>query len=452
MLNFKKYEGALSGEIQIQGDKDISFLSLIISSLAEGESKIYNLPETENVLNLINILSQFGTSITQNNDHWVVKGKGLSAFKEPTNVIDVSNSKEILYLLIGLLSSYNFKMFFKGSNVLSDANLEDIINIFKKVNVKFDAREEKKLPFLMIGNNHKSQINYEIYEYNSILKNSLLLASLITSKTNRIVEKEKSKDHLEILMKYFGINFEEHELGNKGFLSTKIGKEIIIGGTQVFSGKEINIASDTTISAFLSSLAILIPDSELILKSVLMNQYRDSFYRTLVDMGADINFTNKRIVCGEKVADITIKYGKLKDTTIPANRVYKMLDEYPFLILLACLSEAKIMIQGTEFIKTKDLENYNYMLSIIKELGINYIDSKDALTITGNLKNTVKKITLDKEKVSFNTALALLSFGFFTKTEINVNSKVIQLEFPNIKDLLEQLELPSVHISQPKNR
>ncbi|HSQ97828.1 MAG TPA: hypothetical protein VLL98_03870 [Rickettsiales bacterium] len=441
MLNFKKYEEALSGDIQIQGDRDISHLSLILSSLADGTSKIYNLSETKNILNLIDILSQFGVKIQKNNNYWIIEGKGLHNLKEPINVIDVYNSKEILYNLIGLLSSYNFKVFFKGTNLLSNNIIDDIIGIFKKINVKFDAREENKLPFLIVGNKYKSQINYDIFEYNSILKNALLLASLVETKTNKIKEKEKSKDHLEILMKYFDINFEEHELGNKGDLSTKIGKEIIINGDQKFSGKEINISGDTTISAFIACLAILIPDSNITLKNILMNQYKDSFYRTLIDMGANVNFTNKKISCGEKVSDINIKYGKLKDTVVPINRTYKMLNEYPFLILLASLSEAKITIQGTSFIKEKDLKNYDYMLNIIRELGVDYVDLKDNLIISGKIGNFSKKLTLDENKVNFNTALALLSFGFFMTNGAVINSNIIESEFPDIKELLKKLKL-----------
>lgn len=443
MLEFKKQEMPLAGDIKIQGDKDISFLSLILSSLAKGKSKICNLSESKEIMNLINILQQFGVEIQKSihDNCWIVEGKGLHSLKEPNNIINIKNSKEILYLLIGLLSSYNFKVFFKGENELSDADIEDIISIFKKINVKFDARQEKKLPFLINGNNLKNQIIHEIYEYNSILKNSLLLASIVEPKSNIIREKEKSKDHLEILMRYFGIEFEEHELGNKGDLSTRIGKEIIISGNQEFFGKDINIPGDTTISAFITSLAIMVPNSDITIKNVLMNQYRDSFYRTLIDMGANINFTNKKISCGEKILDINIKYSELKDTIIPANKIYKMLNEYPFLIILASLTQAKITIQGTDIIKKNNLENYNYILSIIKELGVDFIDSKNTLAIQNTIKDTDKKIILNYDKIDFKTALALVSLGCFLKNGISINENFISSNFSTIKEVLQKLKV-----------
>ena len=446
MLEFKKQEIPLTGSIKIQGDKDISCLSLILSSLAKGKSKIYNLSESLEIINLTDILHQFGISIQKdiNYNCWIVESKGLNFLKEPNNIINIKNSKEILYLLIGLLSSYNFKVFFKGDDELSDISIEDIINIFQKINVKFDARQEKKLPLLMNGNNLKNQIIHEIYEYNSILKNSLLLASLIQAKSNIIREKEKSKDHLEILMRYFGIDFEEHELGNKGSLTTKIGKEIIISGNQEFFGKEINIPGDVTISAFITSLALIIPNSDITIKNVLMSQYRDSFYRTLVDMGANINFTNKRISCGEKISDINIKYSELKETTIPANRVYKMLNEYPFLIVLASLNQAKITIQGTDIIKEKDLENYNYILKIIKDLGVDFVDSKNNLIIKNQIQNLKNKLTLDANKIHFKTGLALLLFGCFMENGVFINEDFIYSNFPTVRETLKKLKVNAI--------
>ena len=136
----------------------------------------------------------------------------------------------------------------------------------------------------------------------------MLLASLNgdPEKENVVIEKEKSKNHLEILMKYFGILFEEHDIGSKSSLSLRVGKEVVIKSGQSFSGKEIIIPSDISFSSFIASLAILIPDSNITLKNVLMNHYRDAFYRTLVDIGADITFINQKIVCGEKISDINI--------------------------------------------------------------------------------------------------------------------------------------------------
>ena len=249
MIEFGKQEKPLTGDIKVQGDKDISYFSIILSSLASGKSKINGLLESKNVLNLIEIIKELGINIQKENDgSWSVDGKGMDGFKEPINIINIANSKEILFLLVGLLSSYNFKLFFKGDDCLSNINLKNIFEIFESLGVGFNGRNNENLPFLMIGNNDKKQLKYEIDNYNSLLKDVLLLSSLNVQKENVIVEKEKSKNHLEIMMKYFGISFDEHDVGNRGNLTTKIGKEIFLEGKQMFSSKEITIPSSVSFS------------------------------------------------------------------------------------------------------------------------------------------------------------------------------------------------------------
>ena len=414
MIEFGKQEKPLSGDIKVQGDRDISYFSIILSSLALGKSKINGLLESKNVLNLIEIIKKIGIDIQKESDgSWSVDGKGVDGFKEPINVIDIANSKEILFLLIGLLSSYNFKLFFKGDNCLSDLNLKNIFEIFESLGVIFNGRNNENLPFLMIGNNDKKQLKYEINGYDSLLKNVLLLSSLNVQKENIITESEKSKNHLEIMMKYFGISFDEHDVGSKGNLTTKIGKEIFLNGKQIFSAKEINVPASVSFSAFITALAVLIPDSNIILKNILINQHRDAFYRTLIDMGADITFINQKIVCGEKVADINVKYSTLKDTVIPANRLYKMIYEYPVLIFIASLINAKVEIQGIKTLKTNDLENYKYILYILKELGVKFEESNDSLEIEGKITNYDKKIIVSDTIKDSNVDLTIDMFVFF---------------------------------------
>lgn len=441
MIEFGKQEKPLTGDIKVQGDKDISYFSIILSSLASGKSKINGLLESKNVLNLIEIIKELGINIQKENDgSWSVDGKGMDGFKEPINIIDIANSKEILFLLVGLLSSYNFKLFFKGDDCLSNINLKNIFEIFESLGVGFNGRNNENLPFLMTGNNDKKQLNYEIDYYDSLLKDVLLLSSLNVQKENVIVEKEKSKNHLEIMMKYFGISFDEHDVGSRGNLTTKVGKEIILTGKQVFSSKEITVPSSVSFSAFIAALAVLIPDSNIILKNVLINQHRDAFYRSLIDMGADITFINQRIVCGEKVADINVKYSELKDTVIPANRLYKMTYEYPILVLIASLTNAKIEIQGTKAIKYNDSENYKYLLYILKEFGVKFEEESDSLKIEGTVTNYNKKVVVSEGIKDSNVILTVAMFGFFIKESVEI-AREIENDFPDLVNFLKGIGL-----------
>jgi 3-phosphoshikimate 1-carboxyvinyltransferase len=438
MIRFKEQNKSLSGNISVYGDQELSYYSLILGTLASENSKVSGLLKSKDVLNLISILEQFGAIITEDNGVFTVKGLNKS-LKEPINIIDIQDSKEILYLLIGLLSSYDFKIFFKGDNSLTKLTLEDIFSVYTNLGIKFIGRNDKNLPFLMFGNEIKKKIKHTDNDYFSGLKNSLLISSIISNNENIIIEKEKNKNHLEIMMKYFGIIFDEHDIGTKSDLNTKIGKEINIVGGQKFSGKEVSIPTNTTFAGFLATLVVLIPDSNITLKNVLINQYRDAFFRTLIDLGADITFTNQKIICGEKVADITVRYRPLKDAVIPINRIYKMLSEYYLLILIAVISGKQMSIQGANFLKEKDEENYKYVIELLKKLGVPFLEKGDVLSINGGIKEVDAKIYTQDIK-NDNLLLATAFFGFFTKNPVSINDSINDI-YPNLGEFLQGIGL-----------
>lgn len=443
MINFKKQTQPLKGDIKVLGDADISYFSIIMASLAIGQSKIYGLLEDKKSINLIEIFKQFGIKIEKCTDsNWIIYGNGLKNLTEPINIIDIKLSDKILYLLIGLLSSYNFKIFFKGDDKISDLNLKHVFEIFKSVNINFIGRKDEHLPFLMMGDINKKAINYEVKDYNSIIKSVMLLASLNgdPEKENVVIEKERSRNHLEILMKYFGVLFEEHDIRSKSSLSLRVGKEIVIKSGQSFIGKEIIIPSDISFSSFIASLAILIPDSNITLKNVLMNHYRDAFFRTLIDIGADITFINQKIVCGEKISDINIKYGTLRNTIIPANRMYKMMYEYPVLIFIACMANINIEIQGIKLIKAQELDNYNSILIAMKEIGVVFEENEDSLKVKSKNINFDKKIVVDNKIEDPRIKLMIAFLGLFLNNSVEIDQS-IEDDFPNLKEFLIDIGL-----------
>ena len=53
-----------------------------------------------------------------------------------------------------------------------------------------------------------------------------------------------------------------------------------------------------------------------------------------------IEFSNIRTVCGEKVADMTVKHSELKAIDVPASHAPAMIDEYPILSIAASFTKA----------------------------------------------------------------------------------------------------------------
>ena len=82
----------LKGSLNISGDKSISHRSVIMGAMSIGETKIYNLLESKDILSTVSILRKLGVKIKKKKDSWTVNGVGTGGFKQPNQVLDAGNS------------------------------------------------------------------------------------------------------------------------------------------------------------------------------------------------------------------------------------------------------------------------------------------------------------------------------------------------------------------------
>ncbi len=95
----------LKGNIFVLGDKSISHRSLILGSIAQGETRIYNFLNSLDCLKTLECMQALGAEIELGKDNSVkIKGKGLFGLKESIDILDVGNSGTTIRLLTGLLS------------------------------------------------------------------------------------------------------------------------------------------------------------------------------------------------------------------------------------------------------------------------------------------------------------------------------------------------------------
>ena len=82
----------LNGVLNVPGDKSISHRSLILSSMAIGQTKIRGLLRSEDVLSTLRAMQQLGVSVADDLDKNViiVKGIGTCGFKSPNKPLDLS--------------------------------------------------------------------------------------------------------------------------------------------------------------------------------------------------------------------------------------------------------------------------------------------------------------------------------------------------------------------------
>ena len=277
----------LTGKLSVPADKSISIRALLISSICFGNTKISNLLESEDVKNTLNGLKQLGVKIWKKGSQFEVFGQG-GVFEDPQKELFLGNSGTGLRLLIGLLSTRNVNVDFKGDQSLSSRPMMRIIEPLKKMNVSLTHNNGYlpiKIQKMMFFSTHKIFIEIGSAQ----VKSAILLAALNLSGTTTVKEKFPSRDHTEILLKYLGADIKKekyHHFKISNFLKPK----------------NIFVPGDFSSAAFLIVAALITKESKIIIENVGLNFFRTGLLEVLKKMNAKIDVSKKKLINGEQLA------------------------------------------------------------------------------------------------------------------------------------------------------
>ena len=432
-----KAQNPLRGEITVPGDKSCSQRALMLASQMLGTTKITGLLESADVISTKNALISLGASIKKEQDEWLVMGNGLGSLTTPNEVLDLGNSGTGVRLLMGLVTTMNLNAVFTGDQSLRSRPMQRVTEPLRKYNANFQARDNNYLPLQLQGNPNSVAINHEITVPSAQVKSALLLAALNAHGESQFIENTLTRDHTEIMLRYLGFAIDE---------TYDNGKKIIkINAPEDLAAKDLAIAGDPSSAAFLVAAAILIKDSDITIKNVLINQYRIGFYEILRNMNAQIEFSNIREVSGEKIADINVKYSQLKSYDISAEYAAKTIDEYPILAILASQAQGKTRMNGIAELKIKESDRLNAIIENLTACNVLVTSGDDWLEISysPNIINNAIIKTYHDHRIAMSFAiLGLISQNTITIDDITM----IQTSFPDFFT-----KLAALNNAQPLN-
>ena len=418
----------LRGSITPPPDKSISHRAIMLASIADGKSIVRNFLRAEDTMSTLNAFRKLGVKIEDKGKKIIIGGKGIHGLKEPADIIDCGNSGTTARLMSGILAGNPFFSALTGDASLRQRPMARVINPLKEMGAEISARNgDKYLPMKIKGGPLKA-INYKMPVASAQVKSCLILAGLYAKGTTTITEPQKSRDHTERMLKAMGANIEVKGLNIR-----------VQGlGNKKLNPIDITIPSDFSSAAFFIAGALIVPDSEILIKNVGMNPTRTGFLKVIKEMGADIKIENIRDVSGEPVADIHCKAtSNLKAVKIGGDIMPSLIDEFPILCVLATQAEGVTKIKGAEELRFKESDRIQAMAEGLRKMGAEVKEFKDGLSIKGNAK--LKGASIDSHKdhriaMAFSIA-ALIASG---KTIINGISSV-NISFPGFFEMLKKL-------------
>jgi 3-phosphoshikimate 1-carboxyvinyltransferase len=422
--------GALKGAVFVPGDKSISHRALILGALAEGRTEISGLLESEDILSTAHALKGLGADIRKEGANWIAAGVGLGGLIEPAAPLDFGNSGTGARLMMGVVAGHPLRAVFTGDASLKKRPMGRVLDPLKKMGLQVAEEGQAKLPLTLTGSSSLVPIEYRLPVPSAQVKSAVLLAGLLTPGRTSVVESEKTRDHTEKMLAYFGAGVSSEAVDG--------GTRISVEGLKTLHGKPVAVPGDPSSAAFLAAAAIVCPGSDVLIHNVLVNPTRTGFYETLKEMGADIAFENEREMNGETVADLRAKAGKIKGVHVPAERAPSMIDEYPILAALAAFADGTTVMDGLAELRVKESDRLAAMVAGLEACGVAAEARGDTLAVTGSVP--VRGGGVAVTHMDHRIAMAFLVLGLGAEEPVTVDdASMIATSFPEFRGLMEGL-------------
>jgi len=356
----------LTGHIAVPGDKSISHRALILGAMAEGETRIEGLLEGEDVLRTAEAVRALGARVTRLGDGlWTVQG---AQWRSPAAPIDCGNSGTAARLLLGAAAGYEIEATFTGDASLRSRPMKRVLDPLRAMGA--GTGESDTLPVTIRGGGLKG-ISYRSPTASAQIKSAILLAGLRAEGAIEVTEPGKSRDHTEKMLRAFGCEVESE------------GNRVRLGAKRSLKAADIMVPGDPSSAAFPLVAALIVPDSEVTVYGVLANPLRTGLFETLLEMGADLEFANARIVGGEEVADVTARSSILTAVEVDPCRVPSMIDEFPILAAAAACASGQTLMHGLGELRVKESDRLAAILIGLKRCGVSAAIVGDTLMVDG---------------------------------------------------------------------
>ena len=386
----------LNGSIRVPGDKSISHRSIIFGSLAEGQTKVYDILRGEDVLSTMQVFRDLGVKIEDKDGVITIQGVGMDGLKAPKNALDMGNSGTSIRLISGVLAGAEFEVEMFGDDSLSKRPMDRVTLPLKRMGVSISGQTEQDLPPLHLrGTKHLTPIHYELPIASAQVKSALIFAALQAQGQSVIVEKECTRNHTEDMLRQFGGDL------------TVDGKEITINGPQTLTGQTVVVPGDISSAAFWLVAGLIVPNSRVELKNVGISETRTGILDVIRAMGGRLEITEINPIV--KSATLTVETSDLRGTEIGGSLIPRLIDELPIIALLATQAEGVTIIKDAEELKVKETDRIQVVADALNSMGADITPTEDGMIIKGqSTLHRARVNTFGDHRIGMMTAIAAL--------------------------------------------
>ena len=415
------------GEVTVPGDKSISHRSIMLGSLAKGDTEVYGFLQGADCLSSIDCFRKMGVEIENKGDIVVIHGRGLHGLQAPKDTLDVGNSGTTTRLMSGILAAQNFTSRVNGDASIQKRPMKRIITPLSMMGADIISELGNGCAPLVINGKRLKGIHYDSPVASAQVKSAVLFAGLYADGETSVTEPAVSRNHTELMFEEFGVDIKCE------------GKTATVKPATELYAKKVVVPGDISSAAYFMVAGAITPNSQITIKNVGINPTRDGIIKVFEMMGADMKVEKTSGDIGEPTADITVSTSNLRGCVIGGDIIPTLIDEIPAIAILACFADGETIIKDAQELKVKESNRIDVMVDNLKAMGADIEATDDGMIIRGGkpLRGAIIDSKLD-HRIAMSFAVAAMNAD--GETEI-LGSECVDISYPKFYEDMRNLKV-----------
>jgi 3-phosphoshikimate 1-carboxyvinyltransferase len=365
----------LEAEVLAPGDKSISHRALLFGAL--GTAPI--LAPGADVRSTAACLRALGVSVTggEGAGTVTVRGVGPGGFRSPASVLDCGNSGTSMRLLLGLVAGARVGCTLDGDASLRSRPMRRVLGPLRAMGARMEgqgAPDDERAPLRVDPVPTLQGMAHRLPVASAQVKSALVLAGLAAEGETRVREPEPSRDHTERMLSAWGapVRVEAGEV-----VATRQLAPLVLPGS-------LEVPGDPSSAAFWVGAGLLVPGASVVVEGVDVNPTRTGFLRVLERMGARVELEPVANRAGDPVANLRLRGNQsLRGTEILPAEVPSLLDEIPFLAVVASQAEGETRVTGARELRVKESDRLKQLVLGLRAMGADIHELDDGFVLRG---------------------------------------------------------------------
>lgn len=374
---------SLKGEVNIPGDKSISHRAIMFGSLAKGDTVVTHFLESADCLATMDCFSRLGVSIERDSAEpgkLIVRGAGLHGLKPAQSPVELcsQNSGTTTRIMSGILAPQSFTSRISGDASVNKRPMKRVMEPLAQMGADIISVNGNGCAPLQITGKPLHGITYRTKVASAQVKSAILCAGLYADGDTTVIEPAISRDHTEKMLTAFG-----HAPRIAELTGVDAGHQVSVSpADELTTPGQITVPGDISSAAYFIAAACLVPNSEVLIRNVGMNETRDGILRVARAMGADITVLNESDAA-EPAADLLVRSSSLHGTTVEGALIPTLIDEIPIIAIMAAAADGTTVIRDAAELKVKESDRIAAMTEGLTAMGCRITPTEDGMIIEG---------------------------------------------------------------------